>query len=284
MCCVHLRIVTVAALIVSLGFLALPACKKKPKSPATDSSNNPANTPPEPHPNPYPNPTPGEAGFAAPPSTPIFSAATAGVMQRLAQENAQQIGQALQDFHAAYGFFPAGYADSSGQLGLSWRVALLPFLEQENLFRQFKLNEPWNSEHNRKLIDKMPKVFRPGNQDTFGYTFFRGFTGPNTWLPPLSRKGEAGQLLPGVSMAQISDGLANTILVAEAATPVIWTKPDELVFAPNNVPKIGGGVFPTGAIVIFSDGRPQFVKKSIAEQTLAAAITINGGEIVNWEN
>lgn len=281
--CSYLRVLVVAGLLASPAFVAIPACKKKPKSPAPETSNPDPNSPPDSNPTPYPPPATGEPGFAVPPATPIFSATTAGVMQRLSQENAQQIGRALHDFHAAYGFFPAGYADRSGQPGLSWRVAILPFMEQENLFKQFKLDEPWNSEHNRKLVDKMPKVFRPGNQDTFGYTFYRGFTGPNTWLPPLNLKGEAGQPLKGVSMPQISDGLSNTILVAEAATPVIWTKPDELVFTPNDIPKIGGGVFPTGAVVILADGRPQFVKKSITAATLAAAITINGGEIVNLD-
>jgi hypothetical protein len=204
-------------------------------------------------------------------------------MRVLAQNDLRQIGAALHRFHDDYGAFPAGYADKDGKPGLSWRVAILPYIEQDTLFRQFKLDEPWDSEHNKALISKMPAMFAPPRTNTNGYTFYRGFTGPNTWLPPQQQPGRPGQALLGVKRTQISDGTSTTILIAEAHDPVIWTKPDELVFDPNNLPKLGGSVFKSGTHVGLADGSVRFLRQTVSPKTLANAIQINDGNFVNFD-
>src|SRR5207247_2011049 len=83
---------------------------------------------------------------------PVFGTTAEAPMRALAQNNLAQIVIGMHNFQDTFGSLPAGYADKSGKLGLSWRVALLPFLEQDNLFKQFKLDEPWDSENNKKLI------------------------------------------------------------------------------------------------------------------------------------
>lgn len=217
------------------------------------------------------------------PKGPIFRGTVpplrAGV-RLAAEENMKQIVFALHNYHDQYLTLPGGYADKTGKPGLSWRVAILPFLEQDNLFKSFKLDEPWDSEANAKLIPLMPKLFAPPGQNTRGYTFTRGFIGAGTWLP--LRTGTPGQALAGVSFAQISDGTSNTILVADAADAVIWTRPEEIAFTPGTAPKVGG-VFESGTVVGLADGAVKFLPKGIDPKALADAIQIDDGRPVNLD-
>ena len=67
----------------------------------------------------------------------------------------------MRNYHDANKHFPAAAIRSKdGKPLLSWRVALLPMMEHEKLYDQFHLDEPWDSEHNKKLIDKMPAMYR----------------------------------------------------------------------------------------------------------------------------
>ena len=266
-----------AALAVAAGLVSVPACKKKKPS---EPDNTPA---------PASVPNPGGSAMGPPggsganrgdpnaPRTPVFGAGDVRIaaMRPLAEGDLRQIGMALHNHHDTMNGFPTAIPDKSGKPGLSWRVAILPYLDQQNLYKQFKLDEPWDSEHNKKLISQMPKVFAPPRTDTYGYTFYRGFSGPGTWLPP-----QTGPRPTGTRMTSISDGLANTILVAEAAEGVIWTKPEEIEFAPNKVPQIGG-VFGTGAHALMGDGSVRFLPKGFDPQKLALLIQIADGKPIS---
>jgi hypothetical protein len=262
-------------LVVALGLAAVPACKKSKRT-TPDSPANPGADP-----TPGPGPTGGGRDPGAP-TSPVLSGIPGGIVSSESENNLKQILIAMHTFNDTYGALPAGYADRTGKPGLSWRVALLPYLEASDIFRQFKLDEPWDSEHNRSLIRQMPAVYAPSRKtNTNGYTFYRGFTGPNTWLPPQQQPGRPGQALLGVTFGQIPDGLSNTLLVAEAYDPVIWTKPDELAFAPDRVPQLGG-VYAGGFYVGLADARVKFIKKgSIDSQMLARAIHTSDGGVVH---
>ena len=268
------RTTTAVALVVSLGLVCLPACKKSKPTEADSPAPNPG--PVLPAPGPAPNATGGRDPSA--PRSPVFATTTEAPFRAAAKNDLMQIGLALHNYHDSMGSLPTGFADKSGKPGLSWRVAILPYIEQGGLYKQFKLDEPWDSPNNQALIKKMPKQFAPPRQDTNGYTFYRGFSGPNTWLPP-----QSGPRPTGVKFAQITDGLSNTILVAEAYDPVIWTKPDEMEFAPNKVPQLGG-VFGTGAHVLMGDGSVRFLRKGFDPKALANAIQINDGNVVDLDN
>lgn len=154
-------------------------------------------------------------------------------------------------------------------------MAILPYVEESELFKAFKLDESWDSDHNKKLIDKMPKVYAPvrGKAEK-GETFYRGFTGAGTMM-------EAGKT---IRIRDIRDGSSNTVLVVEAERAVPWTKPDDLPFdAKKELPKVGGTVFPDGFVCVFGDGSVRYIKKTIAAGTLKGLITRDGGEVNNLD-
>jgi hypothetical protein len=235
-------------LALLVGLLALPACKKKDGPPPTD------------------------LGLRADAN-----------LRRLSQNHLKQIGLGMHSANDATGFVPAGFYGPDGKIGLSWRVAILPYIEEQELYNQFKLDEPWDSPNNKKLIPRMPKIYGPPDKDinTNGHTYLRAFAGNGALLPlNATTTGQAGQLARGAKLWEISDGTSNTLMVVEAAEAVIWTKPDELEFNPDGqMPKLGG-VFRDGVTVLLCDGSTRFVKGGIAPATLKALITIRGGEII----
>src|ERR1019366_4800834 len=121
--------------------------------------------------------------------------------------------------------------DPDGKPLLSWRVAILPYIDQTPLYQQFDLTQAWDSPHNKKLIAKMPAIYLlPGTETKEGETHYRVLVGP----------GSVFEIGARVTMVGITDGTSNTIFVVEAAEPTIWTRPEELPFDPKGpLPKLG---------------------------------------------
>src|SRR5438105_5859302 len=110
---------------------------------------------------------------------------------------------------------PAAVVGKDGKPLYSWRVLLLPYIEHEQLYNQFKLDEPWDSEHNKQLIAKMPKLYAlPLTKAEAGQTFYQVFTGKDASFP-------AGKKMRYPT--SITDGTANTVMIAEAQKAVPWT-------------------------------------------------------------
>ena len=194
--------------------------------------------------------------------------------------NLKQLMLAIHNYHDTNGVFPHDVTDNAGKPLLSWRVQILPYLEQDNLYRAFKLDEPWDSDNNKKLIAKMPKTFEMAGIETKekGQTFFQTFVGKKgDAIRPLMLEGEQ----KGLGIVGISDGSSNTFMVVEAAEPVIWTKPGDLPFDANEkLPKLGRRQR-NGFNVVFCDGSVRFIKSTTPEATLKAYITTNGGEVID---
>jgi hypothetical protein len=215
--------------------------------------------------------------------------------RKTAIENYHQIIRAQYAYHVDHDCFPAGIATEK-TVGLSWRVAVLPYLGEDALYKQFRLAEPWDSEHNKKLIEKMPAVFAsPGNPAPPGHTFVRTTQGPGGMIratpgDQLPQHVTAGTLLRGQSVGlrngTIMDGTSNTALFLEGGEAVPWTEPDEITVSfgsatfsnvPFNLPKFGG-VFDDGFHVALVDGSLLFLRHDFPERPRAALLTPNGGE------
>jgi hypothetical protein len=201
--------------------------------------------------------------------------------RRRSENNLKHIGLALHCYHDVYGAMPdAAIRDAKGKALLSWRVAILPYVEQGNLYNQFKLDEPWDSKHNKKLLDSMPDLFAPtvqGKKGKTNATYYQVFTGPDTMFDPKAARGSGAATL-NLRLTQITDGTSHTAMVVEAAKPVPWTKPDDLAYdAKKPLPKLGG-LFREGYHVVFADGSIRMVARSAKERDLRAMITPNGGE------
>jgi hypothetical protein len=96
----------------------------------------------------------------------------------------RQLALAIHNFHDVHKQFPsAALQDTAGKPLLSWRVAVLPYLEQPSLYQEFHLNEPWDSEHNKQLIAKMPEVFAPANAELRAQ-------GKTTFVVPVGREND----------------------------------------------------------------------------------------------
>jgi hypothetical protein len=186
--------------------------------------------------------------------------------------NLKQIGLAVHNYHSVFNHLPNNILGADKKPLLSWRVQLLPYLEQNDLYREFKLDEPWDSEHNLKLLRKVPEVYRTGTEAKNSHgTYYQGFAGADTVFPP-------GQQL---SMADITDGTANTILVVEGGTPVPWTKPVDLPYAADKpLPKLGG-VFKDGTHTVLVDGSVFAIKRDCDEKLLRLAITRNDNQVLD---
>jgi prepilin-type processing-associated H-X9-DG protein len=191
--------------------------------------------------------------------------------------NLKQIALAMHNYHDTYGRFPAhAIYGKDGKPLLSWRVSLLPFLDQDGLYKEFHLDEPWDSEHNKKLLEKMPPVFvlRGMEEKNPHKTVYQGFVGTGAFF-------EGTQ---GIRITDITDGTSNTIMIVEAAKPVPWTKPEDLTYeADKPLPKLGGH-FPNGFNAAYCDGSVRMLSNNLQEKTLRALITRNGGEVIESDN
>lgn len=187
---------------------------------------------------------------------------------RQSANNLKQIGLAVHNYHATNNAMPTNQLSNDKKPLLSWRVQLLPYLEHNALYRQFKLDEPWDSENNKKLIDQMPEQYVPvrGRAEK-GMTFYQGFAGKNGWLKPR------------MNLALFLDGLSNTFMVVEAEKAVIWTKPDDLQFDGKSVPALGG-MFDGRFHALHGDGSVRRFRKGVPADTLKLLIDPADGHVI----
>jgi beta-lactamase regulating signal transducer with metallopeptidase domain len=195
--------------------------------------------------------------------------------RRLDMNNLKQIMLANHNFAATdeSKAFPPAYIAKNGKPLLSWRVAVLPYLDQKNLYKEFHLDEPWDSDHNKALIAKMPATYKsPHSKLTDGRTVYLTPRGAVTTFP-----GETG-----VKLMQITDGLSNTIAVVEVDEDhaIPWTKPDDWQFDADH-PKAGLAKEFGGIMVAVDDGSVRLLPNDLDPALLKAMFTIAGGEPVN---
>jgi Protein of unknown function (DUF1559) len=217
---------------------------------------------------------------------PAFHTAQLSRGRAQSTNNLKQIGLALHNFHSANDHFPTDVRGKDGKPLLSWRVSILPFIEQQALFQEFHQDEPWDSPHNKALIARMPNTYSipDGGPAEPGMTFYRGLAGIDTLFDP--KKAE------GVKLAEITDGTSNTIALVEAKEAVPWTKPESELPADEgpNPERIKaaldavGGHFEGGFNALFCDGAVRFIRSTVALPVFRALITRASGEVISSES
>lgn len=210
---------------------------------------------------------------------PALKQMVAGASRTNAANNLKQIAIAMHNYHSTYNRFPAAQwrgPDGNAKHPHSWRVALLPYLEQDALFRQYRFDEPWDSPANRAVMKKMPAVYR--NNSPTGAT---GEAAYHSAVFALVGPGTIWEVNDGCRLADITDGTSNTIMVVETARPIPWNKPEDIEYAPDQpLPKFSNihrGIFQAA----LCDGSVRAIADSIDQSTLRALITRNGGEVIN---
>ncbi len=215
--------------------------------------------------------------------------------------NLKFLAIAAHNFHDTHNTFPpAVVIGPDGKPWHSWRVLLLPYLEENTLYRQYDFSQPWDSPKNLAVAEKMPKVFRdparvapPDN-----FADYAAIVGQSALFPPdvVTMKSaddfpaclKTGKMVP---MAGVTDGTSNTVMFAtlDPTRKIPWTKPEDIILD-DGFPGIGkpagiGATHPVGdskaALVAFADGSVQTIPDSVDKATVTKLLTRNGGEIVD---
>jgi hypothetical protein len=216
------------------------------------------------------------------------------------RSNLKQVGLAMHNFHDVHGALPPAVVyGPDGKPWHSWRVLILPQLEQSALYEAYRFDEPWDGPNNKKLLDRMPQVYSDpayGENPEF-YTHYAAATGPGAsftttgitltkgdekaWTANLSRGGGA------LSFRDFTDGLSNTIMVGSVGPEqgIPWTKPEDVVFE-KEFPRPGEkGSFAApyesrgrrGGVFLYGDGSVRTIRSDVDAETWQYLLTRNDG-------
>lgn len=192
--------------------------------------------------------------------------------------NLKQIMLAMHNYHDVHKRLPPAvvyHKTESGELvPHSWRIELLPYLEGQHLYEAYRMDEPWDSEHNMTILEQMPPVYRAtaDDQDSTNSSYF----------VIVSERGMFS-IEEGTRFRDVTDGLSNTIAVVEAKREIPWTKPVDLEFDADADELNFGGWQTRGFLAGLGDGSVRFFEDSIDLRVLGNLIGMNDGRAVNWE-
>jgi hypothetical protein len=204
--------------------------------------------------------------------------------------NLKQLGLSFHNMHEAFLYFlptpeeHPEYYDENGRLKVSWRVHMLPFLDQMSLYQQFKLDEAWDSPNNASLAKQMPATFRsPDTPAGSTRTRFRIFQGKREKDSEGDEK--LTSMFPLGKPARIrdtEDGTSNTIMVVEVGPDkaVEWTKPGGLSLSQ---PKEELGATGSTVAVLKGDGSISLIKKDLEEGQWQELVGPQDGTVIPWE-
>jgi hypothetical protein len=204
-------------------------------------------------------------------SVPVQRAREAARRQQ-SMNNLKGIGLAMANYHGVSNRFPAPASyDGSGKPLLSWRVHVLPYLAGEQLYRQFHLDEPWDSPHNKALIEKMPAMFRsPKSKAAAGLT---------NYLVPVGGGALYSSMKDQPTFKDVTKGTSQTIMTIEVddAHAVVWTRPADLPFDPADPKKGFSAGYEAGYPVGMCDGSARILPKTIDAKDLKALMSRAAG-------
>jgi hypothetical protein len=202
----------------------------------------------------------------------VISAVREAAVRLKSQNNLKQIVLAMHLYHDAHGCLPPAVVKKDGKALYGWRVLLLPYLGENALYQEFHLDEPWDSPHNQTLLGRMPAVYSsPGRATlTSDSTVYQVFASGGAVFEDDGR---------ATSFADITDGLANTILVFESTYATPWTAPQFIHYgAKMRVLMFVCEPTDKGFNACFADGTARFIPREVGDDLLNRAITRNAAD------
>ncbi len=210
---------------------------------------------------------------------PAVQSAREAARHNASLNNVKNIMLALHNYADVKKSFPAhANYSAEGKPLLSWRVHLLPYLEQQALYKQFHLDEPWDSEHNRPLISQMPELFldpSSGRSLEAGRTHYLGVKGKGFAFDGTDK---------GRRFTNFRDGTSMSIMILQVndQRAAIWTKPDDWELdSKNPLQGLRGSMHPGIFLAGFADGHCRTISETIDTETFQHLLTIDGKEVIN---
>ncbi len=203
---------------------------------------------------------------------PAVQAAREAARRMQASNHLKQIMLAMHNYHAAYNHLPPpAIVDAAGKPLLSWRVAILPFVEQQALYEKFHLDEPWDSPHNLPLSQSVPEYYvDPSAVLPPGHTVFHAVIGEEIGLNPEGK----------TSFRDFLDGTSNSVMIFEAGREgsVVWSQPEDAPFDFADPLAWTGDSHQGGFHVGMADGAIKFVTNDIDRQLFVSLLTRAAGD------
>jgi hypothetical protein len=232
-----------------------------------------------------------------------IQAARAAARRTQSMNNLKQIGLAFHNYADAFRHFPpAVIYGPDGKPWHSWRVLLLPFLEQQALYEQYDFSQPWDAPANRRVSETVLNVYRdPAIEGDGAFTNYAAIVGDNTIFPTNFVKMESPDDFPAclsrnkMFFTQVTDGTSNTIMFAtvDPSRQIPWAKPEDIVLdeaflgvgkpAGIGAPHPGASPEEKVGLVGFTDGSVRNVRGDLDRETILPFLTRNGGEVVQSE-
>jgi hypothetical protein len=187
---------------------------------------------------------------------------------------------AVANYHSAYGSLPPAYvADKDGRPMHSWRVLILPVLEQSQLYNAYNFAEPWNGPNNRALAGKIGGIYlRSGLEPVENHTTsFVAVVGPRTAWPGATP----------TTFQDLADGERDTLMVVEVPDGrFLWMEPkdlkfDQMSFRINDSRAHGLGSKLGGARVVNSGGSVSTLHENVDPDTLKLMLAVKGVKKLN---
>lgn len=200
------------------------------------------------------------AGFAL----PAIQKARDAARRAQSMNNLKQLALAMHMYSDQHGHLPpAVVMGPDGKTPHSWRVELLPYLELNQLYQQYKLDEPWDSPNNKKVGAVVTPIFHsPADESPPTDASYFVLTGNGTMFSSKD----------GIKLRDITGGTSNTIMIVEAKREIPWTKPEDIdCDSAKPLPKLGG-FYADGFCAALADGSVRFIFNTVKDEMLRALI------------
>ena len=162
--------------------------------------------------------------------------------------------------------------------GMSWRVRILPFIEQQNLYKAYKYDNAWDDGDNRALLDKMPSVYSFDPKTDTSLTRIQVFRGEGTPFGKTELDTSTSEPPRGPNMRKMPGGLSRTIMFVESGKDraVPWTQPRNLDFDSEKPIESMGQIEPTGTVAAMFDGSVRVINSDIDPAVFRSLVLVEG--------